>query len=183
MNIEEIFISFIASEQLDLADNNSLVKTCLDKIKNDGDYNQSYIKYDEKDNYQDLFPTLQNYIDTLSTHYELNKLQITNAWINLDNGKSITGAHNHSQDVLSGVYYVSAGEGSGNLEFLSPVTASSYVFGNGTRTGMNRLNSDQWTVTPKTGKLIIFPSWLYHYVRINTDTTDRISIAFNASFA
>jgi uncharacterized protein (TIGR02466 family) len=183
LNIEEIFVSFIASDQLTLSDNDGLIKTCLDKVESAQDNNQSYIDYDEKDNYQDLFMQVQGRIDALSNHYELNKLQITNAWINVDNGISITGAHNHAQDVLSGVYYVSAGEGSGNLEFLSPVTASSYVFGKGTRTGMNRLNSDQWTITPQTGKLIIFPSWLYHYVRINTDTANRISIAFNASFA
>ena len=104
LNIEEIFVSFIASDQLTLSNNDGLIKTCLEKIETEQDNNQAYINYDEKDNYQDLFMQVQDRIDALSNHYELNKLQITNAWINLDNGISITGAHNHAQDVLSGVY-------------------------------------------------------------------------------
>jgi uncharacterized protein (TIGR02466 family) len=184
MNVEEIFVSFIATEQLTLSNNEALVNSCIKKIKDNGDDNQCYIKYEESTNeeYSELFPTIQNIINALSNHYELNKLQITNAWINLDNSKSITGAHNHSESILSGVYYASAGEGSGNLEFMSPVSASSYTFRPGSRKNMNRFNSDSWTVTPETGKLIIFPSWLYHYVRLNTDNTNRISIAFNANF-
>jgi uncharacterized protein (TIGR02466 family) len=36
------------------------------------------------------------------------------------------------------------------------------------------------SVQPKTGSLIIFPSWLMHYVVPNENKDDRISLAFNA---
>lgn len=184
MNIEEIFVSFIATEQLNLSNNNKLIESCIKKIETDGNDNQCYINHNDstKEEYVELFSTVQNVIDALSNHYQIHKLQIRNAWVNVNSSKSITGAHNHSESVLSGVYYASAGAGSGNLEFISPVTASAYTFRPGSRTGMNRFNSDAWTVTPNTGKLIIFPSWLYHYVRLNTDDATRISIAFNANF-
>ena len=35
---------------------------------------------------------------------------------------------------------------------------------------------------PKSGKLVIFPSWLCHYVYPNKSKTQRISIAFNTQF-
>jgi hypothetical protein len=38
------------------------------------------------------------------------------------------------------------------------------------------------TFQPKTGDLIIFPSWLTHYVIMKPNNKNRISIAFNTIF-
>ena len=41
-------------------------------------------------------------------------------------------------------------------------------------------NSTEWSVPVENGCLIIFPSSLYHYVKINETTNTRTSIAFNS---
>ena len=45
----------------------------------------------------------------------------------------------------------------------------------------NKFTSTDMSVTPSPGKLVIFPSWLVHYVQNNLDNSDRISIAFNVN--
>jgi uncharacterized protein (TIGR02466 family) len=108
--------------------------------------------------------------------------EIINVWINL-NPNSVTGApHSHPSATFSAVYWPKCSEGSGNLEFLTPITANRYTFPDGSRVKMNAFNSDMWTVAPKVGKIVFFPSWLFHFVRPNTDDKDRISIAFNSLF-
>jgi uncharacterized protein (TIGR02466 family) len=37
------------------------------------------------------------------------------------------------------------------------------------------------TVSPQTGRLVIFPAWLLHQVRPYRGSAERISIAFNLS--
>jgi uncharacterized protein (TIGR02466 family) len=43
----------------------------------------------------------------------------------------------------------------------------------------NSVNSGYWYAEPKEGDLIMFPSWLRHYVEPSKSNEDRISIAFN----
>ena len=45
----------------------------------------------------------------------------------------------------------------------------------------NFFNSMTWEVTPEEGKLMIWPSWLLHYVKPNLSDDTRISIAFNTT--
>ena len=40
-------------------------------------------------------------------------------------------------------------------------------------------NSNLYTLTPTTGTLYIFPSYLLHYVSANLTNKDRYSLAFN----
>ena len=46
----------------------------------------------------------------------------------------------------------------------------------------NRLNSAEYLMYPEPGDLVIFPSWLKHYVEPNLNKDiERISISFNVS--
>jgi uncharacterized protein (TIGR02466 family) len=189
MDIQPIFYSFLASEQLELSNSDDLKQECIRKVAEDpgADRNQCYIREQEASlpAFHELFYTIQEKLDELYKHFELSdnyKLQIRNAWINQNETLSTSSAHCHAESVVSGVYYVSASELSGILEFITPVTAASYTFFEGSRKNMNGFNSDRWSVTPQTGKLIMFPSWLYHYVKPNVAEDNRISIAFNANF-
>ena len=44
------------------------------------------------------------------------------------------------------------------------------------------LNTREIMVPVKSGTLVMFPSWLPHFVPPNQGTTDRISISFNVMF-
>ena len=80
----------------------------------------------------------------------------------------------------SGVYYVDIGtpapaerERSGVLEFIDPRSGAEMVFVPGAGFGAAKV------IRPSTGELVMFPSWLNHWVHPYWGEGERISIAFN----
>ena len=45
--------------------------------------------------------------------------------------------------------------------------------------GFNNYNGTEFNVVPYTDQLLIFPSWLKHYVKPNLNHELRLSISFN----
>jgi uncharacterized protein (TIGR02466 family) len=188
MNIIPIFTNFIAIDFLDL-DNKAIEDFCYWKLKNDPGVleNQVQVTFEEGSG-PVMGPLVTNVMSRIrKLHLEFDfeptvEQAITNVWINL-NANSVTSApHAHQVAMFSAVYWPKASAGSGNLEFMTPIAANRYSIPDGIRTRMNGFNSDMWSVKPEVGKLVIFPSWLYHFVRGNTDSEDRISIAINTRF-
>lgn len=106
------------------------------------------------------------------------QLQLT-AWANVNEEGHSNETHNHPQCAWSGVYYVDAAVSSGGpndsgmLHFLDPrggAGMSGDYFG---VFGKSR------ELQPESGKMILFPSWLYHGVRPYRGPGERISVAFN----
>jgi uncharacterized protein (TIGR02466 family) len=103
------------------------------------------------------------------------------AWATICRAGSYHAPHSHPDSAWSGVYYVDAGTLdrtlSGVLEFLDPragveaVTAPGDPYGEPVR------------VRPEAGLIVIFPSWLYHWVHPYGGRTPRIAISFNATLA
>lgn len=103
------------------------------------------------------------------------------AWMNANPQAGYNAPHTHPGAHWSGVYYVSQPEveegSSGMIEFLDP-----------------RLELPHWrilqagafrgkrTLRPKAGELIVFPSYLVHWVHPNQSSEERVTIAFNATF-
>ena len=93
------------------------------------------------------------------------------AWVNLLRDGGYNKVHNHPGAVWSAVYYVSVGEldpepgGNGDFEFMDP------------RPG--NIHGSKKIIKPEAGLLIMFPSWLHHYVNPYRGGGERISIAFN----
>jgi uncharacterized protein (TIGR02466 family) len=100
-------------------------------------------------------------------------------WVNINPKNAWNYPHNHANVVFAGTYYVNAPIDGGELVFENP-TPSVYA-------NINRYlkdnSSDQTTykfkIQPKTGDVVVFPSWLSHFVAPNRSDEDRISIAFN----
>jgi uncharacterized protein (TIGR02466 family) len=105
------------------------------------------------------------------------------AWATICRAGAYHAPHCHPDSAWSGVYYVDAGTEhidrpiSGMLEFLDPrsgveaVTAPGDPYGAPVR------------IRPEAGLLVIFPSWLYHWVHPYAGCTPRIAVSFNASLA
>jgi uncharacterized protein (TIGR02466 family) len=87
--------------------------------------------------------------------------------------------HNHPNNLWSGVYYVSVGEPepdrpyNGQLELLDPRLTPNMV---GIPDSMFEM---RYTVRVAEGLMIVFPSWLKHYVHPFYGNGERISVAFN----
>lgn len=102
------------------------------------------------------------------------------AWINLCRDGGYNKIHNHPDCDWSGVYYVTLGEAdpdaprdAGKIEFLDPRMGATDVTPHGP-TAFPKL-----VIEPQAGLMVIFPSWLYHYVNPFRGRGERISVAFN----
>jgi uncharacterized protein (TIGR02466 family) len=106
-------------------------------------------------------------------------LSIT-AWATLSRAGAYHAPHSHPDSAWSGVYYVDGGAEnpdqplSGMLEFLDPRAGAEAVSAPGDPYG------EPFRVQPQAGLLVVFPSWLYHWVHPYAGETPRIAISFNA---
>lgn len=99
-------------------------------------------------------------------------------WVNVNGEGAFNGPHGHSSNHLSGTYYVTtpaSGPGrSGSIEFLNPAGAVTRLLPFG-----RKLIQTDIRVHPRAGQMLIFPSYLRHWVYPNQDQEERVSIAFN----
>ena len=65
--------------------------------------------------------------------------------------------------------------------FLNPIPTHVYCLDTENIGKLNEFTSGVHFVTPRRNKLVIFPSYLSHYVEPSNSLNDRISIAFNSS--
>jgi uncharacterized protein (TIGR02466 family) len=105
----------------------------------------------------------------------------TSAWAAICRAGAYHAPHSHSGRAWSGVYYVDAGTAStdyrlsGVLEFLDPRAGVEDVSAPGDPYG------EPVRVRPEAGLLVVFPSWLYHWVHPYAGQLPRISVSLNAS--
>jgi uncharacterized protein (TIGR02466 family) len=107
-------------------------------------------------------------------------LSIT-AWATVCRAGAYHAPHSHPDSAWSGVYYVDGGAENpdqplnGMLEFLDPRAGAEAVSAPGDPYG------EPFRVRPQAGLLVVFPSWLYHWVHPYGGETPRIAISFNAT--
>lgn len=108
--------------------------------------------------------------------------RLTTSWLNKMNTGSDIALHNHANALVSGVYYPEVGPASNSITFKKNRqhlnTFPEHVRPN-TNENWNQYSIGEWTVKPKTGDLLIFPSHLEHMVTKSLDKQDRYSLAFN----
>ena len=102
------------------------------------------------------------------------------AWGNISRAGNYHRMHNHPGCAWSGCYYVTGVPGNtsldGVLEFYDPRPFTEMVETPGSPYGQRML------VRPSPGLMVLFPSWLYHFVHPCAHESLRVSIAFNASW-
>lgn len=120
--------------------------------------------------------------------YAVNQtIKIGTMWSIINPPGSLNIAHVHPGCLWSGVYYVHTPKNSGNIEFIEPRTV--HLMNQPKFLPNTKRPKDCWTKVnfkPKEGRMIIFPSWLYHSVRPNSSTEtgrkgERIIVSFNLS--
>jgi uncharacterized protein (TIGR02466 family) len=99
-------------------------------------------------------------------------------WINVNRQGGYNSPHGHSGAHLSGSYYVSVPEAAdaapSNIEFLHPASTIPRDWALG-----RAMVTPSVSIKPIEGQMLIFPSYLQHWVQPNEADADRISIAFN----
>lgn len=107
-------------------------------------------------------------------------------WVNINPISTFNVPHDHPGYTWSGVYYASLPKRanpesrSGALELLDPRTNVSAF-----ATDISKQSayfSPKRTLSPTNGMIIVFPSYLRHWVYPNEEDEDRITLAFNFKF-
>ena len=106
-----------------------------------------------------------------------NKINITSAWSIINKKNASNERHIHSNNYISAVYYVSAPKNCGDILFHDPRQAK--IIRKPNTIKANKLNAEVINITPQSGLLVLFPSYLYHSVAKNNSDEERIIISFN----
>ena len=135
----------------------------------------------QKEEYTPLIKELYNMMHEVWKEEWLDRKPfLGNMWANINyKDGSYNKPHLHPNSLFSGVYYVKSHLDSGNLTCYDPrpgiqTTMPSRVKG--------RPPKDLWReahIAPYTGRIIMFPAWLWHAVENNNSNDTRISVSFN----
>ena len=122
---------------------------------------------------------LKDYLENIEgVDTDLVGLRITQSWLNKNKPGESHPPHAHQNSYLSGVLYISCLPND-HIVFNNRL----YRMCNDMKFPIKRTtiwNSAGAIVNVKEGDLIIFPSWVPHYVDVNeTKDVDRISLSFN----
>ena len=122
----------------------------------------------------DIGETAFDIIDKLD--YNVEEIEITGMWGNILKPGETHAPHTHSNNFLSGVFYLESDAKTG-ITFVDPRPAADVLVPR--KKKKTNENSNLLSYISKQNRLIIFPSWLVHWVPINNSKRDRISISFN----
>lgn len=105
-------------------------------------------------------------------------INVEECWFNINNTlNSHNQVHNHG-GVLSGVFYLKAPEGAGNLHIMNMGMNQMWP-GHNQADKPSSATAAHYTIKPRAGDMYLWPSYLYHSVDSNTKDVERISISFN----
>ena len=121
-----------------------------------------------------VLTTTKKIIDTLD--YDVEDIMITDMWANVLKDSEYHPMHTHSNNFLSGTYYLQSDQ-KASIVFHDPRPAADVLVPRKKQTTLN--NSSLLSYASKQNRAVIFPSWLPHWVQQNKSKTKRISIAWN----
>ncbi len=126
--------------------------------------------------FDELFAWFDQCLESVRAYmkYDCDSLEISSTWFNvaLADYQMYQNVHRHSMSLLSAVYYLSEGS---PTEFEDPVIHR-------TQAQLEVLRFDYqpfYKINPVPGKLVIFPSWMYHSSLPHLGDKHRYIISFN----
>jgi uncharacterized protein (TIGR02466 family) len=157
----------------------------VDLVQNrDGNFSSKISNVLELDSYVEIrrriLEGLNEYIKNALHIQDKFEFYLTQSWLNINPPGAAHHRHNHSNSIISGVYYIDTDQDS-NITFLSSnntnitsnptlqIDVSQYTLANAT----------SWTVPVRNNDILYFPSTLLHEVAPNQSNKNRISLAFN----
>ena len=186
MIIEKFFPTIVYGKDVQL-DNNQLEHSIIKWANEDkGIVKTNYKGWHSttdmhtKPEYKPLFDELFKMQDEIYKYEHLDrKPRLGNMWANINPPGGMNQSHIHPNALFSGVYYIKSSPKSGRLKIYDPRP--------GVQLNMPIKKSgdpgkDLWreaNIDPIPGRIIMFPSWLWHAVEPNESNDIRISVSFN----
>lgn len=116
-------------------------------------------------------------------NYDYSEYRLSQSWVTHKQPGQFHTQHSHPNSLLSGVFYYGDFDkdtpsikfhrsiGAINASFLSPKYTSNK--------NQNEIVTDEYEIICESNLLVLFPSYLYHSVPLNTTNKVRKSLAFN----
>jgi len=108
-------------------------------------------------------------------NYKNNKFKMTTSWFTKTNRNQESIHHNHNNCMFSGVLYLKINDNSGGINFNNYENFRFQLLA----TKYDMLNARDYTIKPKTGTIVFFPSEMHHRILQNESNEERVSLAFN----
>ena len=125
--------------------------------------------------FKDSLPVIMS--DHMGWQINTEKIKILDMWSIINSKNTFNVQHNHPNSLLSAAYYVKAKKNSGQIKFFDPKEMK--VMYHPSISKFNEISAEVVKIEPEEGKLLLFPSYLYHAVDENLSDEDRIVISFN----
>ena len=102
-----------------------------------------------------------------------------NMWANINPPGGYNQSHIHANSLFSGVYYIKSNLKSGRLKIHDPRPGVQIIMPIRTKTEIPKPLWRDASLDPVPGRILIFPSWVWHAVEPNESNDIRISVSFN----
>ncbi len=122
---------------------------------------------------------LQTYFKKIINPLSKTKISITQSWINYTKKNGFHHEHEHPNSILSGVFYFTAEKDKDIISFRTNNFKQIQIF----YKEANDYNTMQTDLKVETGDLVLFPSYIPHFVPPTQSTETRISLAFNSFYS
>lgn len=103
------------------------------------------------------------------------EVELTKSWFNIQEDEGHVTEHRHDLSIVSGAYYPYVEEGSAPIVFRNPNLAPKMAE---VPEMVTEFTADGMEFHPRSGMLVLFPSWLYHRTYFNK-TKKRLTVSFN----
>ena len=124
-----------------------------------------------------MFTHISNRLIKEGLNYD-NKLEISSSWFTKTHKGEQSPMHDHKNCVFSAVYYYGDYDDKvGNLIFKNPIVNLTSYRLNVDKS--NKFNTYDIEITPQSGSLLIFPSYVSHKIDVHKSDIPRLSLAFN----
>lgn len=120
---------------------------------------------------RDIENCLNDYTRTLG----MEGVELTKSWFNIQEADGHVNEHRHDLSIVSGAYYPYVDEGSAPIVFRNPNLGPKM---SEVHDRVTEFTADIMEFHPRSGMLVLFPSWLYHRSYRNK-TEKRLTISFN----
>ena len=102
-----------------------------------------------------------------------------NMWANINPPGGSNQPHVHPNCFYSGVYYIKSNLKSGRLKLHDPRPGVQLYLPRRTKTEIPKHLWREASLEPVPGRILVFPSWVWHGVEPNESNDIRISVSFN----
>jgi len=186
MIIEKFFPTIVYAKDVQL-DNNKLAQDIITWSNQDKGVSKTNYKgwhsttdMGNKPEYQLLVTELMRMQKEIYDNEHLDRYaRLGNMWANINPPGGMNMPHIHPNALFSGVYYVKSQPNFGRLKIYDPRPG---VQLNMPSRKPGNPGKDLWReayIDPIPGRIIMFPSWLWHAVEENKSNDIRISVSFN----